>query len=1640
MRLKKIAAAVMWLPGFEPEDNDPIATIVLQGQGPVVTQREAEIIPFPKAVAAEVATIKAVWPRLDAVTFSGLSGNVTKFEANIAAIECLRKLESEKRQATKEDREVLNRYTGWGGIPQAFNDDQKEPSWVARAERLKALLNEDEYQSAEASTPNAHYTALEVIEATWRMVERLGFKGGRIIEPSAGAGYFIGAMPQEIAQQSTVTAIELDQLSARILKTLYGDFGVNVIQSGFEAAKLPDEFYDLAISNVPFGNYQVPELRNVPYANFLIHDYFFAKAMEVVRPGGLVVFITSSGTLDKCDDKVRQYLGSKANLVAAVRLPNTAFKKIANTEVTTDILVLQKPLEGRSSKKGWMETIVLPETSPIYGESKEYWRHQQISCNQYFADNPQWVIGKLALTENGYQKSTGCIFEGDLEIALAEKVSMLPEGIYAAIQEVEEKKAVFLLGYNAQGRPGFRVIDGKVYETNDGLEASHLIAPQKTLERIAGMCGIRDAVRKIVRAQVETEDEAILAAYRLMLNIEYDNFVAKCGSIHTKANRAAFKGDPDLPLLMSLERWDGETQTAEKADIFFQRTVGMFKKVDHCETSEEALLVSLTECGHVVENRIGELLGKPGSEAMKELEELGAVFLDPQTGNWETKDSYLAGNVRKKLSAARVSGERYSRNAQALEAVIPDDLTPGEIGARIGSTWIPTSDYEAFLDETLECNGNTVTFNQAAGAWNVDLHHSTRSSIAATQTFGTERVNAAALFDQALNQTVPTVHDPDPDDRDKRVVNQKETIAAREKQQSLKEKFQEWLWSEQERAIRLARLYNDTFNSVVPRRYDGQHLVLPGYSRIVSLHEHQRDAIWRIVASQLNTLLAHVVGAGKTLTCICAGMELRRLGKASKPMYVVPNHMLHQFAAEFLRAYPGANILIASKDDLQGDKRRQLLSRIATGDWDGVLITHASFERIKMSDGFMEEYIQNEIDLIEDAIRAEKQDRGNRIIKELARAKKAWEAKLAKLSGNNKKDEILSFEQLGIDWMFVDEAHLFKNLWRFSKMTRVAGLPNSNSERAFDMFVKTRSVMAKHKGRAGVVFATGTPVSNSMAEMWVMQRYLQPKTMEAFQVGMFDTWAGNFGESVTALELAPDGRGYRMHTRFAKFVNLPELMSMFGEVADIRTAEMLKLPVPAAHKETVTIKPTADLKALVQTLVERAEAIRNGNVSPSVDNMLAVTNDGRKAALDMRLIDSFAEVENGKVNHCAEKVFGIWGETMLFRGTQIVFCDLSTPVENGRFSVYQALRQNLVERGVPIEDIAFIHDYDSDAAKEELFQAARDGRIRILLGSTQKMGVGTNIQTRLAALHHLDAPWRPSDVEQREGRIIRQGNLNERVRIYRYVTEGSFDAYIWQTLETKARFIAQVMQGDTGMRSAEDVELAALSYAEVKALASGNPLVLEKAGVDTELAKLSLLRSQWDQQQWRNKQELATLPGRIERVQARITGIESDMASRQDVSGSKFLMEVEGKRYTDRAEAGKALLYAVYGVKSGGDRKVGQIAGFRVAVQLSALQEMGGQLVVLGGVEYRCGQAESAQGFVRVLENSLNRMEQWLLEEQENLARTEKRMADIQAEAAKPFDKAARLEWLKQRQREIEAELDLSKGENTAVDETEEIA
>jgi len=1622
------SAADMWLPGFGPDED------LLEN---LSTAEQAESVPVLASPVLERDLPRSIWERLDRSVFSGLTGEVTKYHANVKAIRLLRELEAAGRTPTADERRTLNRYTGWGGLPAAFNEEQSDPAWADRSQELRELLGDSEYVSAKDSTPNAHYTSLEVIEAMWSMVQRLGFRGGRILEPAAGVGYFLGGMPAEIAQHSQITAVELDQLSARMLKALYGAHGVSITQGAFEGARLPEGFFDLAIGNVPFGNYKVGEMRNVAYQDFLIHDYFFAKALDLVRPGGLVVFITSSGTLDKHDERVRQYLASNATLVAATRLPGSAFQAIANTSVTTDIVILQRPLAAREPSSSWMELAQIPKDSPLYGE-ESYYLDWKMRANEYFAQHhPERVIGKLKLVDNGYDKSVGCVFEGDLEAALAGQVDTLPAGLYAEREDVkiEPARATRDLA-PGDNRLGFRVVDGQLFGCN-GEKLLSVEMPAAKLARIEGLVGIRDAARALVEAQPVTECDADLVPLRERLNALYDAFTEQFGCIGGKANRAVFREDADWPLLLSLENVDEEKGTVEKADLFTRRTVGVTARIERAGSATEALLAVLAETGSIDEARLGELLDKSGIEVLRELEECGAVFRDPATGRWETADAYLSGDVKEKLAAARAAGSEYLGNVAALQAVIPPDLAPHEIGARIGSTWIPTSDYEAFLEETFAAgSGNPVTFSALAGAWDVDPSWSAERSVAATQTYGTNRVNALTLFAQALNQQVPTVYDTDPRDRDKRIVNQSETLTAREKQQELKAKFVEWLWSDEARAQRLVRIYNDGFNNRVERKYDGSHLVLPGFSNCVTLGAHQRNAIWRIVVSGANTLLAHAVGAGKTFEMICAGMELRRLGKARKPCHVVPNHILEQYTAEFLRAYPGAKVLMATKDDLAGDRRRTLLSRIATGDWDAVIITHSSFERIPLSQVFMESFINAELERIEDALRQMRAaSRGNRIVKELARAKKQWQAKLLKLSRKDKKDDILTFEGLGIDWLFIDESQAFKNLYRLSKMNRIAGLPNSNSERAFDLFVKTRLIMARRGDSSGIVFATATPIANSMAEMWVVQRYLQPRTLERHRVDAFDTWAGSFGESVTALEVAPDGSGYRMHTRFSRFVNLPELMTMFREVSDIRTKEDLSLPTPKVRRETVTAKASALLKSFVETLVERAEKIRNGQVTPQEDNMLAVTNDGRKAALDMRLVDPMAEDDpHGKVMLCADTVHRIWEETAEAKGTQILFCDLSTPHGDGRFTVYSDLKRKLVARGVPAAEIAFIHDYESDAAKAKLFKAVREGRIRVLLGSTGKMGVGTNVQTRLVALHHLDAPWRPADIEQREGRIERQGNLNEKVTLYRYVTEGSFDTYLWQTLETKAKFIAQVMHGDTGLRSAEEVELAALSYAEVKALASGNPMVLEKAGVDAELAKLAVLKSQWDQQQWANRQEVASLPGKITWKEEQIEAYGADIASRVDTSGAHFSIEIEGCTYTDREIAGKALSKAIRGMHLREIRPLGRFGGFALSVRSGDRRSDGKEFVLSGRIEHRAFAGTVGDRLLEELELTLSGMEQARERMCTRLAEDKQRLIDLRVEIGKSFAQRERLEWLRVRQREIEQALDISNGDAGATD------
>ena len=1604
MKLNKISEAMAWLPGFVPGDGNLV-------------------VPSESAHATPHMNLP-IWPSLEPSTFAGLSGDVTKYKANIAAIKLLFALEAEGRSPSLEEREILNRYTGWGGLSKAFNEEQHDKAWQERSVALRALLGED-HRSAENSTPNAHYTPINVIQSVYQAVEQLGFKGGRILDPSAGTGYFIGAMPKAMAERSQVTAIELDAISSRIMAKLYGDYGVKTLHGAFESTPLPEGYFDLAISNVPFGNYQVAEMRNVPYVDYAIHDYFFARSMELVRPGGLVAFITSSGTLDKHGDKVRHYLESKGDLIAAFRLPSSTFESLAGTSVTTDLIILQRR-DSRSTLplRNWMNVLEVHYGSAI--KTNNY--YSRLYVNEYYHRHPEHHIGAATRVSNGYSYTTGCVLDGDPIPLLKAQISRLPEGVYhAKVEDKAVKKAKLLhLDPSESHRPGYRLIKDVVYSLN-GCEAVEYAAPKKTLARIAGMIAVRDAARLLVAAQISKTDK-VVDEYRLAFNVAYDGFVKANGYLSTKVNRSAFKGDPDLPLLLSLEHWDPTAQKAEKSEIFSRRTVGVHQPVDSCDNTKDAMMVSLVEYGRIVPEHIGYLVGMDPKESMQELCDHGFVFFDPEANKWVTSDEYLSGNVRNKYTYALLAGEEYQRNAAALEAVIPKDLAFHEIGARIGSTWIPAQDYSTFLDETLGSTGHKVSFCKVAGAWDVSQDY-TAHNVASTQTYGTSRVNAVTLFEMALNQTVPTVYDTDYDN--KRVINQGETIAAREKQHDLKERFVAWLWEEGARTNRLVRLYNDTMNAIVPRQYDGSHLTLPGYSGVYALHQHQKDAIWRIIASGRNTLLAHAVGAGKTLTMICSAMELRRLGKINKALMVVPNHMLEQFGAEFLRAYPGANILLAGKEDLVGDKRRLLLSRIATGNWDAIVITHASFERLKMSEDFMRDLIEEEIQSIVDAIRSASTGSNNKIVKQLARARRTWEARLSKMENVEKKDDLVQFEELGIDWLYVDEAHYFKNLYRHTKMTRVAGLPNTNSERSFDMFCKTRHILSLHEMNAGVVFATGTPVSNSMAELWVMQRYLQPKTMERHFIDMFDTWAGNFGESVTALELSPDGSGYRMQTRFSRFVNLPELMAIFSEVADIRTAEMLELPVPKNDKHTVVCAPSETLKAYINGLVKRAEKVRNGEVRPKQDNMLSITNDGRMAALDIRLVmDGVDEDPGNKSYEAAKRILSIWHETKDEKAAQLVFSDLSTPKNDGTFDAYNDLKRKLVQGGIPEDEIAFIHDAATDPQKESIFAAVRAGTIRVIMGSTLKMGVGTNIQERLIALHHLDAPWRPSDVEQREGRIIRQGNLFDRVAIYRYVTSGSFDTYIWQTLENKARFIAQVMAGHNASRHVEDVALAALSFAEVKALASGNPMVLEKAGIDSELAKLNVLKAMWERQKWQNKQELISLPSTIEREQSRLSRLEADaaLASQRDNS---FCMEVNGIQYFQREEAGKALRAAkVKGINV----TIGHFNGFAISYLKDHFNKTT-NLVLTGQASHMANSAKNNLGLVMVLENTLNGMAEEVIVQRGRLQSSERRLVDIHSSLEVGFEHIDRINELTCRQREIELELDLMKGDHAATDD-----
>jgi N12 class adenine-specific DNA methylase len=1368
----------------------------------------------------------------------GEGGPKQKFQQNLKAIKILRTLDAEERPATNEEKSALVKYVGWGAMPQVFDVDSTD--WRKEQIQLSELLSDEEHRSARATTLNAHYTAPNVINAMYHAAERFGFKGGRVLEPACGIGHFIGLMPDEMLRRSTVTGIEIDPLTARIAKALYPDTDIRA--QPFEQTKLADGFYDLSISNVPFGDYTVHDPRFNSY-KFSIHDYFFAAALEKVRPGGLLMFITSRGTMDKLDSTLRELLSTRTEMLGAIRLPNDAFKKNAGTEVTTDIVMLRKLRPGEAP------------TGAAWKETADYANNiaEAFTLNEYFAARPEMMLGQMRLGGGMYGGNEPTL-EPDgrnLRDALAEAVERLPQDIYEArAQQVAEPTL-------DQTIPAPDFVKPNAYCLHDGMACIReedvlrplTDLPSETRSRIRHLIPVRDAVRACLRSQMDGSDDAQVVEARQQLNHAYGMFVGRFGPINLRANQRAFDGDPDLPLLLSLEHYNDETKRATKATIFTERTIHHRKPAESASEPKEALLVSLNEQGRVDLDHMAGLLNKPAEEFLPELK--GIIFLNPQTNQWETDDQYLSGNVREKLAvadAAAVTDGRFHENVEALKSIQPEDLPATEIDVRLGASWLPPEDVKQFIHKLLNVSsGVEVGHVHALGSWHMNADWEARGATSNTTDWGTDRYTGLELIEDALNLKTPTVYDM----VDKKpVVNAQATEAAREKQERIKERFKEWVWSDDSRRERLCRLYNDTFNHTRLRTFNGDHLTLPGASQVVQLHKHQKAGVWRILQTP-NTLLAHVVGAGKTYTMVAAAMELKRLGLARKPMFAVPNHMLGQFSTELLTLYPGANILVAGKEDFESQNRKKLFSRIATGNWDAVIVTHSGFERIPLSYDTQKRFFDEQLHELE-MIRREHADSSNRrLVKELEKAKKRLEAKLQALAADHKKDNTLTFEELGVDRIFVDEAHYFKNLFYVTKMTRIAGLPQTASERAFDMYLKVRHVQSMNGG-GGVVFATGTPIANSMAEMFTMQRYLQPDDLKKHNLHHFDSWAATFGEPVTAMELSPDGAGYRLNTRFARFINVPELMQIFRQSADVQTAAMLNLPRPKLDGEKPTVRnapATPELKAFVQELAKRAERLKTNRVDPSEDNMLKITSEGRKAALDLRLMKPAAKDDpQGKVNQAVENIFRIWQESKPERSAQLVFCDLSTPKDKG-FSVYRDAADKLERLGVPSGDIAFIQDYDSDAAKLSLFRDVRAGKVRVLFGSTQKMGSGTNVQERLIALHHFDAPWRPADVEQREGRILRQGNKNEVISIYRYVTEGSFDAYMWQTLETKAKFIAQVMSGDMTIRRLEDLDSAALTYAEVKAIASGNPLVIENAQVVAELMRLSRLRSAHAEQQ-----------------------------------------------------------------------------------------------------------------------------------------------------------------------------------------------
>lgn len=1556
----------------------------------------------------------------------GAGTPLERYYNNINAIRLLKKLNSEHRLATPTEQVILSQYVGWGGLPQFFEQSNSHYN------ELKDLLTDSEYTSARESTLTAFYTPPTVISAVYKVLENMNFKNGNLLEPSCGIGNFIGMLPKTM-QDSKVYGVELDTISAGIAQQLYQKS--SIAAQGFENVNIPDSFFDGVVGNVPFGDFKVVDKKYDKH-NFLIHDYFFAKSLDKLRPGGVMALITSKGTMDKENSSVRKYIAQRAELLGAIRLPNDTFKSSAGTEVVSDILFLQK-----------RDRLIDIEPDWVHLDTNE----NGIRMNSYFVQNPEMVLGEMKTVSGRFGQQVTC--EPYTDSSLADLLSDAIANIHGEISDYENDVATDELEEDMSIPADASVKNFSYSVVNDKLyfrENSRMIpvTVSATAEsRIKGLIIIRDCTRNLIELQADDYPEEDIKAAQELLNAKYDNFTVKYGLINSRANKSAFSDDSSFALVSALEILGDEGQLERKADIFFKRTIMPHKPITQVDTASEALAVSIGEKACIDMEYMQSLTGKEENELFNDLK--GVIFLNPlYEGNNEnlskyfTADEYLSGNVREKLAIARNSAKvdsRFNINVEALEKVQPEDLTASEISVRLGSTWLPVDIVQQFIYEFLNTPGYAkssiiVHYSKYTGEWSIDGKSYDRSNVKAYNTYGSARINAYRIIEETMNLKDVRIFDyvEDIDGNRKAVLNKKETAIAQSKQELIKQGFQDWVWSDPERRERLCKLYNEKFNSIRPREYDGSHIVFSGMNPEITLREHQRNAVAHILYGG-NTLLAHAVGAGKTFEMVAAAQESKRLGLCNKSLFVVPNHLTEQWASEYLQLYPSANILVATKKDFETKNRKRFCGRIATGDYDAVIIGHSQFEKIPMSIERQRASLEQQENEITEGLAELKRNRGeNFSIKQLERAKKSIRQKIEKLNDQSRKDDVVTFEELGVDRIFVDESHYYKNLFLYTKMRNVGGIAQTEAQKSSDLFMKCRYLDEITGGR-GTVFATGTPISNSMVELYTIQRYLQYDTLLKNDLQHFDSWASTFGETVTAIELTPEGTGYRAKTRFAKFFNLPELMSMFKEVADIRTADMLELPVPKANFHNIAVKPSEIQKEMVAQLAERAENVRKGNVDASVDNMLKITNDGRKLALDQRMLnDMLPDFEGSKINACVDNVYRIWNENSDKKSAQLIFCDLSTPKNDGVFSVYNDIRKKLIERGIPESEVKFIHEADTDVKKKELFQKVRKGEVRVLLGSTQKMGAGTNVQDRLIALHDVDCPWRPSDLEQRAGRIIRQGNSNPEVEIYRYVTEQTFDAYLYQLVEGKQKFASQIMTSKSPVRSADDIDETALSYAEIKMLATGNPYIKEKMDLDIQIQKLKLLKANYLSEKYNLEDKIIKFyPQKIASLTNTIKALEQDLSTAKahpkPVDDSFVGMEINGEYITEKADAGKAILESCKQMNSSDPIKIGKYRGFDMELQLNLTTHFY-EVLLKSATTQKVSLGDDPNGNITRIDNAIGRIADHIENAKAELKNIQTQYETAQIEVQKPF---AQEEELKAKtKRQIEVEKLISSGEN----------